>query len=157
MKKVFLVRKDVTMPYGEGNWQMMNAAEFKAFKATDEAKGRKFIRMFQKDQDSDLIIKECEPDEARKIKTALQKVRRNQKYASKKGIKEIPYSQINVDGEIVSSDELIPDETQNVAEIVNKKIMIESLRKAIARLNDDERKIIELCYLGDEVLTERKA
>ena len=156
MKKVFLVRKDTTMPYGEGNWQMMNVAEFKKFKQTDQAKGRCFTRLFQQDQDSDLIIKECEPDEARKIKPALQKVRRNQEYASKKGIIEIPYSQVNVDGELVSSEELIADETQDVEEIVNKKMMMESLHKAIARLTEEERKVVELCYLNNEVLSDRK-
>ncbi len=98
MKKVFLVRKDVTMPYGEGNWQIMNVAEFKKFRETDEAKGRKFVRLFQQDYESDLIIKECEPDEARQLKTAMQKVRRNQKYAEKNGIQIEGLSKPKEDG-----------------------------------------------------------
>jgi len=156
MKKVFLVRKDVAMPYGEGNWQIMNVAEFNAFKATDEAKGRKFTRMFQQDQDSDLIIKECEPDEARQIKTALQKIRRNQKYAFQIGIVEIPYSQVNVYGKTVSSEELIADETQDVEKIIEKKLARETLYSAIARLSDKEKELIQYMFFQDKPMTERQ-
>lgn len=154
MKKVFLVRKDVTMPYGEGNWQIMTATEFMKFKKTDQAKGRKFVRLFQQDNDSDLIIKECEPDEAREIKTAMQKIRRHQQYAAKKGIFEIPYSQVNVDGEYVSSEELIADETQDVESIVDKKFAIQSLYSAIAKLSNTEKKLVQ--YMFFQSKTERE-
>lgn len=156
MKKVFLVRKDVTMPYGEGNWQMMNVAEFKKFKATDEAKGRRFVRLFQQDSESDLIIKECEPNEAREIKTAQQKLRRIQQYANNKGIVEIPYSQVNVDGEMVGSEELIADETQDVENIVNKKLEMEALYSALSKLTKAEKMLIRCMFLQDKPMTERE-
>lgn len=156
MKKVFLVRKDVTMPYGEGNWQIMNVAEFKKFRETDEAKGRKFVRLFQQDYESDLIIKECEPDEARQLKTAMQKVRRNQKYAEKNGIVEIPYSQVNVDEEMVDSEELIADETQDVESIVDKKLEKETLYIALSKLTKAEKDLIRFMFLQDKPMTERE-
>lgn len=156
MKKVFLVRKDTTMPYGEGNWQIMDVAEFKKFKATDEAKGRTFVRLFQQDSESDLIIKECEPDEAREIKTTLQKARRLQQYADKKGIVEISYSQVNVCGEIVSSEELIVDETQDVESIVNKKLETEALYVALSKLTKAEKTLIRCMFLQDKPMTERE-
>ena len=34
--------------------------------------------------------------------------------------------------------------------------MMESLHKAIARLTEEERKVVELCYLNNEVLSDRK-
>lgn len=156
MKKVFLVRKDVTMPYGEGNWQIMTAAEFKQFKETDQAKGRKFVRLFQQDSDSDLIIKECEPDEARELKTAMQKTRRCQQYADRKGIVEIPYSQVNVDGEYVSSEELIADETQDVESLVNKKLETDALYVALSKLTHAEKALIYSMFLQDKPMTERE-
>lgn len=148
MKKVFLVRKDITKPYGEGNWQIMNVAEFKEFKATDEAKGRRFVRLFLQESESNLIIKECEPDEARKIDTALKRVKREREYAKENNITEIPYSLVRVDGELVSSELLIPDEAQSVEEIVSKRMMIEKMREALKHLTRSEQRIIKACFFA---------
>lgn len=154
MKRVFLVRKEVTLPYGEGNWQIMTATEFMKFKETNQAKGRKFVRLFQQDSDSDLIIKECEPGEAREIKIAMQKTRRCQQYAAKKGIVKIAYSQVNVDGEYVSSEELIADETQDIEKIVDRKLAIQSLYSAIAQLSNKEKELVQYVFFQDK--TERE-
>lgn len=150
MKKVFLVRKDTSKPYGEGNWLIMNATQFKKFKETDEAKGRRFVRVVPEDIESPLIVKECEPDEARRYDTALKQIRRKRKYAKDHNIVLVPYSLVSVDGELVSSEELIPDDTQDIEEIVNKNLMIERLRKAIALLTPEEQKIIKAYYFSEE-------
>ena len=46
----------------------------------------------------------------------------------------------------------IVDESVDVAKIVETQMMIESLRYAISKLNDEERDIIERLYFNDETL-----
>ena len=41
MKKIYLVKKDVNKPAGEGNWIEMNPYEFAMFMKTDEGKQRR--------------------------------------------------------------------------------------------------------------------
>jgi RNA polymerase sigma factor (sigma-70 family) len=150
MKKVFLVRKDTTLPYGEGNWQIMNVAEFKTFKQTEQAKNRKFVRLLSGDNLNNLVIKECEEEEARQIDALNKRNLYNYNYAKQKQIIEVPYSLVNVDGELISSEQLIPDERENVEEIVEKKIMSEQLHKALSQLTNEERQIIYALYFSDK-------
>ena len=41
MKKIYLVKKDVNKPSGEGNWIKMNSYEFAMFMKTLEGQERK--------------------------------------------------------------------------------------------------------------------
>lgn len=47
----------------------------------------------------------------------------------------------------------IIDESVDVAKIVETQLMIESLRYAISKLNDEERDIIERLYFNDKTLS----
>ena len=156
MKKVFLVRKDVNKPFGKDNWLVMNVAQFKKFRTTDEAKGRIFLRMFDFDSEGDVIIREYAPEEARIRNTELQRSKRQMKYIGEHDIKELRYSLVPVDGEMVSSDELIIDESQDVEEIVGKKLMVERLKKALTFLTEDEQRIIKAFFFNDEEKSARQ-
>ena len=59
------------------------------------------------------------------------------------------FSSLDHDGHYVDN---IVDESVDVAKIVETQMMIESLRYAISKLNDEERDIIERLYLNDETL-----
>ena len=59
------------------------------------------------------------------------------------------FSSLDHDGHYVDN---IVDESVDVAKIVETQMMIESLRYAIAKLNDEERDIIERLYFNDETL-----
>ena len=59
------------------------------------------------------------------------------------------FSSLDHDGNFVDN---IVDESVDVAKIVETQMMIESLRYAISKLNDEERDIIERLYLNDETL-----
>ena len=59
------------------------------------------------------------------------------------------FSSLNHDGHYVDN---IVDESVDVAKIVETQMMIESLRYAISKLNDEERDIIERLYFNDETL-----
>lgn len=60
------------------------------------------------------------------------------------------FSQLDYDGHFVDN---IADESVDVAKIVETQMMIEALRDAISKLNDEERDIIERLYFNDESLS----
>ena len=61
----------------------------------------------------------------------------------------LPFSSFDHDGHFVDN---IVDESVDVAKIVETQMMIESLRYAISKLNDEERDIIERLYFNDETV-----
>ena len=60
------------------------------------------------------------------------------------------FSSLDYDGHYTDN---IIDESVDVAKIVETQLMIESLRYAISKLNDEERDIIERLYFNDETLS----
>ena len=60
------------------------------------------------------------------------------------------FSSLDHDGHYVDN---IVDESVDVAKIVETQMMIEAVRKAVSRLNDEERDIIERLYFNDETLS----
>ena len=82
---------------------------------------------------------------------AYWKIIEHEKYLQKKDWKYgiIPFSSLDHDGHFADN---IVDESIDVAKIVETQIMIEALRNAISRLNDEERDIIERLYFNDETL-----
>ncbi len=60
------------------------------------------------------------------------------------------FSQLDHDGHFVDN---IADESVDVEKIVETQMMIEALRDAISKLNDEERDIIERLYFNDEPLS----
>lgn len=59
------------------------------------------------------------------------------------------FSSMDYDGHFVNN---IVDESVNVENIVETQMMIEELRAAISRLNDEEKDIIERLYFNDETI-----
>jgi DNA-directed RNA polymerase specialized sigma subunit len=59
------------------------------------------------------------------------------------------FSQLDHDGHFVDN---VADESVDVAKIAETQMMIEALRDAISKLNDEERDIIERLYFNDETL-----
>ena len=60
------------------------------------------------------------------------------------------FSSLDHDGHFVDN---IVDESVDVEKIVETQMMIEAVRSAISRLNDEERDIIERLYFNDETLS----
>ena len=60
------------------------------------------------------------------------------------------FSSLDYDGHYTDN---IIDESVDVAKIVETQLMIESLRYAISKLNDEERDIIERLYFNDKTLS----
>lgn len=83
---------------------------------------------------------------------AYWKIIEHEKYLQKKDWKYgiIPFSSLDHDGHFADN---IVDESVDVEKIVETQMMIESLRYAISKLNDEERDIIERLYFNDETLS----
>ncbi|MHB0739719.1 sigma factor-like helix-turn-helix DNA-binding protein [Peptostreptococcus stomatis] len=60
------------------------------------------------------------------------------------------FSSLDYDGHFIDN---IVDESVDVEKIVETQMMIEAVRSAISRLNDEERDIIERLYFNDETLS----
>ena len=60
------------------------------------------------------------------------------------------FSSLDHDGNFVDN---LADESVDVEKIIEIQILIETVRKAMSRLNDEEREIIERFYFNDETLS----
>ena len=60
------------------------------------------------------------------------------------------FSSLDHDGNFVDN---LADESVDVEKIIETQILIETVRKAMSRLNDEEREIIERLYFNDETLS----
>ncbi|HGC9713475.1 TPA: sigma factor-like helix-turn-helix DNA-binding protein [Streptococcus agalactiae] len=60
------------------------------------------------------------------------------------------FSSLDHDGHFIDN---IADESVDVEKIVETQILIETVRKAMSGLNDEERDIIERLYFNDETLS----
>ena len=150
MKEVFLVKKDVTKPNSQDNWLIMNKTQFARFKETEASKGRKFRRLSCADDKGRVLTIECEPKMARELDRDLHRIQRNYKAKKELGIEVLSYSATLIGGDICEEVLSIPDETADVEEIVNRKMMVERLRVALTHLSDSERYLIDALFLSKE-------
>ena len=60
------------------------------------------------------------------------------------------FSSLDHDGNFVDN---LADESVDVEKIIETQILIETVRNAVSRLNDEERDIIERLYFQDETLS----
>ena len=60
------------------------------------------------------------------------------------------FSSLDHDGHFIDN---IVDESVDVEKIVETQMMIEELRSAISKLNDEEKEIIERLYFNDETIS----
>ena len=60
------------------------------------------------------------------------------------------FSSLDHDGNFVDN---LADESVDVEKIIETQLLIETVRKAMSRLNDEERDIIERLYFNDETLS----
>lgn len=60
------------------------------------------------------------------------------------------FSSLDHDGNFVDN---LADESVDVEKIIETRILIETVRKAMSELNDEEREIIERLYFNDETLS----
>ena len=86
------------------------------------------------------------------VYNAYWKITEHEKYLQRKDWKYsvILFSSFDHDGHFIDN---IVDESVDVEKIVETQMMIEAVRNAISKLNDEERDIIERLYFNDETLS----
>ena len=82
------------------------------------------------------------------VYNAYWKITEHEKYLQRKDWKYsvIPFSSFDHDGHFI-------DNIVDVEKIVETQMMVEAVRNAISKLNDEERDIIERLYFNDETLS----
>ena len=155
MIKIYLVKKDVNKPAGEGNWITMTPYEFAQFMKTPEGHERRkcFAQLDACDYDDDIIIADCDEQ--------LAKIIRAEKDAHDylMGIeKEIGYTVFSYNEQEGSEDdlngeELLKDENVEVENEATKRIMIEKMMEGIQMLSEKELHLIKEVYLSDNPIS----
>ena len=156
MKKVYLVKKDVSKPTCEDNWIQMNSYEFYQFMQTPEGKSRSgnFGKIEGCDSSDAVIYAECGMETAKRWRSENERLDYLREMESKKGIVTIPCQLFVCNG--ISDDAERPVQGGDpVEESVIRKMEAEALYRAIWMLpSTDRRVVVEICLVGDKTETE---
>jgi hypothetical protein len=154
MKTTYLVWKDPSCGGITPDWQEITGKEFYALVNTDEGKQRRFVRLFSTELDGSdgELVMEATAEEYRKWK----KDKRHSEYLRdiNPGYKEVSYHAMeSEDGTF--GEELLRDEDSDVESVYFGRVELQTVKEAIVRLSDDERKLVEYFFLSAEQGTER--
>ena len=155
MKKVYLVKKDPSQPESKDNWIVMNSREFAMFLKTPEGQTRKknFGQLNGCDEDDVIIIAECGEESAIEWKRE-----RDRSDYCDRNKQSSPFAFFSVDAKNEKGLDgvgILADPACNVELEIILKISIEELRKAVSKLSDDERELIQRLFLDEEPVPER--
>lgn len=156
MKKIYLVKKDINKPADAKNWLVMNSYEFAMFMKTPEGQSRKdcFGPLDACSFDDYQIFAECGKEVATQWRANKDAADYLREWEEKSGIKTLSYHNIICDDIEMSGEGLLIDEDCDVELYVVKKVEVEELHKALAKLSPDERKLIACLFLVDKPMTE---
>lgn len=156
MKTVYMVKKNPSLPDNKDNWILMNIAEFAAFSKTPAAKGRYFADVGGHENSEIWYIVECPKPKAILWESELNRHRYLKRMECESKYKTVSYNLLEVDGEIVNSEDLIADPDCDVVAEVLLKLDIDTLHKALQSLTDDEYELIYQLYLSGTGNSERE-
>ena len=157
MKKVYLVKKNPEMPAGKDNWIVMNSYEYNKFLETPEGKKRdKGVGQLNGCDTEDVIIfAECGEEKAKEWRKDVNRDQYLRILKQEAGYTVFSYNAITGDqGEDLTGEDLIRDESESVEETVVVQILKEELRVAILSLTESDRDLIEKLFLREHPLTE---
>lgn len=148
MKKIYLVKKDVNKPAGEGNWIEMNPYEFAMFMKTDEGKQRRpgFGQIDACSSDECIIIAECGVDKARKWRAEKDAHDYLKQIEIEMGYTVFSYDEQQSTDDDLNGEELIADDELDVENEVITKITYDELYKAISTLSEYEQDLIQSLF-----------
>ena len=154
MKTTYWIWKNPHCNGVNPDWKEINGREFYTLVNTPENKGRRFVKLPKTEENECDIVMESTETEYVKWKKEKNHADylRSQEH-------EISYQVISYHA-IESSDgcfgeEIMRDENCNIESECFKKFEREAVIKAIARLSDDERNIIDYFYLSGKQGSER--
>lgn len=154
MKKLFLVKKNPSI-CNEDNWIMMSYPEFLDFLKTAEGQRRKklFTTLDSADNDDYTIVIEADSNNVMELNAEHFARKYRARCQKESGYSSISYNAIGEDGEDLTGEELISDETCDVEEQAIKNIEAQRLRDAILQLSDFEQLVIHTVFFSKERLT----
>lgn len=159
MKKVYLVKKDPSLPAGKENWIVMDSHGFSQFLKTPEGQKRKqdFGQMDGCDTDDYMIFAECGREAARQWRAEKDRHNYLMKLKTKMGYVNFSYHAIPTDaGSEAQGEDILKDENTNVEETVIDRLVAEKLRTALVSLNAEERHLVDHMFLTDKPVTEEQ-
>ncbi len=156
MKKIYLVKKDVNKPSGEGNWIKMTPYEFAQFMKTPEGQSRKknFAQLDGCDYDDDIIVAECEEKLAKKIRAEKDAHDYLMSIEKEMGYTVFSYNELESSEDELNGEELLEDIDIKVDIEAIKRISVNELYAAIDALSDFEQNFIREMFLTNEPLSE---
>lgn len=157
MKRKYLIKKDPARE-GQDNWIIMNTEQFLAWKKTPEGQLRynNLGRLDACDEDDYIIYMEC--DEATRVqwKKECDRQKYNRECMKKSGIEIISYHAMTFGDGDICGEEILLDDTVNVEDEAIRAVEYEVLHRAIASLEEQDRRIIECFFLSDVLLSEKE-
>ena len=157
MKKIFLIKKDITKN-AQDNWIIMNSHDFYMFSKTEDGKlrTRNVVRMPDEEKTGPILYMEVDDDTAKEWRSEFNHMAYRNRISTESQISTVSYHGIKTEDEELSGEDLISDSDCDVEAEALSTICISSLKKAFASLSDSERTLIEYLYLSDSPMTERE-
>jgi hypothetical protein len=156
MKTTYLVWKDRDCNGVNPDWQEITGQEFYALVNAPENKGRRFIKLYsaiEDGSDGDIVMESTKEEyrKWRKEKDHSDWVREGQEEI---GYQVVSYHAMETEDGCFG-EELLRDENCDVEAECAKTFEREAVRAAIARLSEEEKRMVEYFYLSAEQGTER--
>lgn len=157
MKAVYLVKIDPSVN-AEDNWIFMTPRQFKHFKNTPEGQCRKdnFRRLPKCEATDRRVMIEVDKEAAVIMDAERDHVRYIRRMKKESGYEEISFGDYQGEDEILTFEEVIPDENCDVETDALRNLRIDQLRNAISKLAEDEQRFIHELYLSKHPKSERE-
>lgn len=158
MKKIYLVKKDVNKPSGEGNWIKMTPYEFAQFMKTPEGQSRKknFAQLDGCDYNDDIIVAECEEKLAKKIRAEKDAHDYLMSIEKEMGYTVFSYNEQENSEDELTGEELLEDESVDVENETLTNILIEKMREGLKTLSENEIHLLKKMYLDNSPMSAKE-
>ena len=138
-------------------WIEMDGESFYRFLASDEARGRRFVRIANNgDDECDVIYMEASDKDFRNWKANDNHQRYYRKYTRGRGYKKVSMSShTDEDGLLV--EEVVASGDEMTEELAIRGLQVETLHHAMDLLSNAERKILDMYYwkgMGQQEIAE---
>ena len=150
MKKRYFVWKNANCNGVNPEWIELSGKEFYEFQKKVENKTRYFATLAHPELDDVCYVMECTFEDY--LKNHKENCETYYKYGLKKKAKitEVSYYSKVTDSSLLTYEDVIPDENENVEENAIKSIQIEKINMAITKLPLDEQAILQALYFQNE-------
>ena len=150
MKKRYFAWKNPNCNGVNPEWIELSGKEFYELQKKPENKTRYFATLAHPELDDVCYVMECTIGDY--LKNHKENCETYHKYGLKKKANktEVSYYSTVTDTSLLTYEDVIPDENENVEEKAIKSIQIERLKMAVKKLSLDEQAILQALYFQNE-------